>query len=153
MLRRIARTFTTRRARASCSSVAGGQSGSETAAAWRSSSVMASKARQSVFGGRFGSSLNLVVLPFFMGLGASRRNDAGHIASDRIGDNEQPAVDEADRIEAGLARGIAVLEIDDEGIKEHLRGRPEVDAMLLAIVLLLDIVSLELHANLLSFSI
>jgi hypothetical protein len=64
---------------------------------------MASKARQSVLGCRFGSSLNLVVLPFFMGLGASRRNDPGHIASDRIGDNKHSAIDEADSIEAGLA--------------------------------------------------
>jgi hypothetical protein len=64
---------------------------------------MASKARQSVLGGRLGLSLNLVVLPFFMGLGASRRNDTGDVASDRIGDNKRSAVNEADCIEAGLA--------------------------------------------------
>src|SRR6187200_3350797 len=56
----------TRRARASCASVAGGQSGSERAAAWRFSSLMASKARQSVFGGLFARSLNFVVLPLAM---------------------------------------------------------------------------------------
>src|SRR5258708_4934556 len=57
---RKARTVGTRRARASCAAVAGGQSGSESAARWRSSSLMASKARQSVLGGFFGLSLNFI---------------------------------------------------------------------------------------------
>src|SRR5262249_25517439 len=52
----------------SCAAVAGGQSASESAAWWRSSSLMASKARQSVLGGFLGLSLNLVVLLLFMRL-------------------------------------------------------------------------------------
>jgi hypothetical protein len=56
-----------------------------------------------------------------MRLGASRRNDTDHIASDRVSNNKHSAVDKAESIEAGFARSIAVLEIDDEGIKTPSR--------------------------------
>jgi hypothetical protein len=52
-----------------------------------------------------------------------------------------------------FARRIAILEIDNEGIEKHLRGRSEVDPMLPAIPFLLGVVPLELHGNLLVFSI
>jgi hypothetical protein len=57
------------RARASCAPVAGGQSGSESAARCRPSSLIASKARQSLLRGRFGLSLNFAILPLFIRLG------------------------------------------------------------------------------------
>jgi hypothetical protein len=66
---RKARTVGTRRARASCAPVAGGQSGSDSAARCRSALLIASKARHSVLGGRFGLSLNFVIVPLFMRLG------------------------------------------------------------------------------------
>ena len=54
------------------SAVAGGASGSESAARWRCSSLMASNARQSPLGGFFGLSLNSVIFPFFMRLLSAR---------------------------------------------------------------------------------
>src|ERR1700722_162153 len=98
---------------------------------------MRSKARQSDFGGFFGLSLNLVVLPSFMWLRSSRGDDAHDVTSYRRGDNEHPALDKTDCVEAQLAGGIAIVELDEIGIQEHLRGRSEVDAVLLPVRLLL----------------
>src|ERR1700736_5319306 len=67
---------------------------------------MASKARQSVFGGFLGLSLNLVILPFFMRLRSSCGYDANDVASQRIGDEEHSAVDQTDGVEARLASGV-----------------------------------------------
>src|SRR6266699_2453687 len=49
---------------------------------------MASKARQSVFGGFFGLSLNFVILPFFMRLRSSCGYDADHVAPHCISDEK-----------------------------------------------------------------
>src|SRR5712671_2210174 len=124
---RNACTVGTRRARASCASVAGGASGSETAARWRCSSLMASKARQSVFGGFFGLSLNLVILPFFMRLCSSCGYDANDVVPHRIGDEEHSAVDQADSVQAQLASVVEVIELDHVRVREHFRGRSKVD--------------------------
>jgi hypothetical protein len=70
---------------------------------------MASKARQSVFGGFFGLSLKLVVLPFFVRLCPSGGNDANDRPSHRVSDEEHPAVDQADGVEAQLVVGIAII--------------------------------------------
>src|SRR5437667_7268230 len=51
---------------------------------------MASKARQSLFGGFFELSLNLVIFSFFMRLGSSRRNDANDSAPHRVGNRATP---------------------------------------------------------------
>ena len=96
---------------ANCASLAGGQSGSESAARWRSSSLMASKVRQSVFGSFFGSSLNLVILLFFMRLRSSGGYNTNDVAPHRVGDEEHPAVDQANSVETQLASGIAVIEL------------------------------------------
>src|SRR6266571_2271213 len=91
---RKARTLGTRRARASCASVAGGQSGSEREARCRSSSLIASKRRQSVLGGFFGLSLKFVILPFFIRLCPSGGYDANDLHAHRVGDEEHPALDQ-----------------------------------------------------------
>src|SRR5271166_3641690 len=106
---------------------------------------MASNARQSVFGGFFGSSLNLVILPFFMRLRSSGGYDSNFVASSRVSDEEHPTLDHADRVETQLAGRVDVIELDHIGVEEHFRGRPEVDAMLLAVGLLLRAVPLEVH--------
>src|ERR1700730_1963823 len=141
--RRKARTVGIRRARASCASVAGGESGSESAAWWRSSSLIASKARQSVFGGFLGLSLNFVILLFFMRLRSSRGYDTNDGAPHRVGDKKHAAVDQADRIETQLVGRIEIVELDHIGIQEHLRGRSKVDAMLPPVGLFLGVVPFE----------
>src|ERR1700730_5233463 len=106
---------------------------------------MASKGRQSVFGGFFGLSLNLVMLPFFMRLRSSGGYDANDIASHRLGDEEHSAVHQTNSVETQLASGIEVIELDHMRVQEHLRGRPEVDAVLLPVGLLLGAVPFEVH--------
>jgi hypothetical protein len=73
---------------------------------------MASKARQSVFGGFLGLSLNLVIFPFFMRLRSSRGYDANDIIPHRVGDEQHPTVNQADRVEAQLVRCTEVVELD-----------------------------------------
>ena len=87
------------------------------------SSLMASKARQSDFGGFFGLSLNLVILSFFMWLRSSGGYDANDVASHRIGDEKHSAVDQSDGVETQLARGIDVIELEHVRIQEHFRVR------------------------------
>src|SRR5258708_598816 len=142
---RKARTVGTRRARASCAPVAGGQSGSESAARWRSSSLMASNTRQSVLGGLFGLSLNFVILPFFMRLCPSGGYDANDRPSHRVGDEKHSAFDQADSIEAQLVDRIEIVELDHMRVQEHLRGRSEVDTVLLPAGQLLGAVPFEVH--------
>src|SRR5258705_6669923 len=144
---RNACTVGTRRARASCASVAGRASGSETAARWRCSSLMASKARQSVLGGLFELSLNLVILPFFMRLRSSCGYDASDLVPHRIGDKQHSPVDQTDSVEAQLAGGIEIIKLDHVRVQEHLRRRLEVDAMLLPIALFLAAVPFEVHCE------
>src|SRR5579863_4061948 len=108
---------------------------------------MASKARQSVLGGLFGLSLNLVILPFFMRLRSSCGYDASDIAPHRVGDEEHSPVDQTDRVEAQLAGGIEIIKLDHIGVEEHLRRRSEVDAMLFSVGLFLGAVPFEVHCD------
>src|SRR2546423_13570026 len=101
-----------RRARASCAFVAGCASGSESAARWQSASLIASKARQSLLGGFFGSNLNFVIFPLFMRLRSSRGYDADDVASHRVANEEHSAVDQADGVEAQPAVGIAFVKFN-----------------------------------------
>ena len=78
---------------------------------------MASKARQSLFGGFSGSSLNLVILPFFMWLRSSGGYDPDDVASHGVSDKEHPAVDQTNSIETQLASGVQVVELN------HIRGQ------------------------------
>ena len=106
---------------------------------------MASNARQSVFGGFFALSLNLVVLPFFMRLRSSRGNDPNHVPSHRVADEQHPAVDQTDGAEARLATGIAIVELDHVWVQEHLRGRSKVDTVFLSVGAFLGTVPFEVH--------
>src|SRR5205085_1172371 len=112
---------------------------------WRSSSLRASKARQSVFGGFFGLSLKLVILPFFMRLCPSCGNDANDHSSHRVSDKEHMAIDQADGVEAQFVVGVTIIELDDERVQEHLGGRAEVETMLFPVGLRLGVVPLEIH--------
>src|ERR1700687_1522032 len=104
---------------------------------------MASNARQSVFGGFFGLSLKLVIRSFFMRLCPSGGEDANDRPSHRVSDEEHPAVDQPDGVEAKLAVGVAIIELDDVWVEEHLGGGPEVEAMLFPVGLFLGVVPLE----------
>jgi hypothetical protein len=95
--------------------------------------IMASKARQSVFGDFFGLSLSLVILPFFMRLRSSCGYDANDVAAYRISDEEHSPVDQTAGVEAQLAGGIEIIKLDHIGVQEHLRRRSEVDAVLRSI--------------------
>src|SRR6266568_1423510 len=106
---------------------------------------MASNARQSVFGGLFGLSLYFVILPLFMRLRSSGGNDANDGTPHGIGDEKHAAVDQADRIEPLLTSSIAIIELDDVRVQEHLRRRLEVDAMLPSISELLGSIPFEIH--------
>jgi|SRR5580692_12197131 hypothetical protein len=106
---------------------------------------MASKARQSVFGGFFALSLNLVILPFFMRLRSSCGCDANDVAPRRIDDEEHSPIDQTDGVEAQLASSIEIIKLDHLGVQEHLRRRSEVDAVLLPVGLFLGAVPFEFH--------
>jgi hypothetical protein len=108
---------------------------------------MASKARQSVFGGFLGLSLKLVILPFFMRLCSSGRYDANDRTSYGVGDKEHSAIDKADGVDAKLVSGVAIIEFDQVRIQEHLDGRPEVDAVLCPVGLFLGVVPFEIHGS------
>src|SRR5271165_7302953 len=98
---------------------------------------MASKARQSLSSGFFGSSLNLVILPFFMQLRSSGGYDADDVASHRVSDEEHPAVDQADSTETQLVRGGELIELNHIRVREHFRRSSEVDAVFLPVGLFL----------------
>jgi hypothetical protein len=106
---------------------------------------MASKARQSVFGGFFALSLNLVILPFFMRLRSAGGYDPNDVASRRMGQEEHSPIDQTDCVEAQLASGIEIIKLDHVGVQEHLRRRSEVDAVLLPVGLLLATVPFEVR--------
>src|ERR1700693_4333796 len=92
---------------------------------------MASKTRQSIFGGFFGSSLNLVVFPFFIRLRSSGGYDADDVTSQRVGDEKHAALDKTDGIEAHLAGATNFVELDHIWVQEDLGGGSEIDAVLL----------------------
>src|ERR1051326_1218468 len=142
---RKARTVGTRRARASCAFVAGRASGSDSAAWCRCSSLIASKARQSVCGGLFGLSLNFVILPFFMRLRSSRGYDADDRIPHRVSDKEHAAVDHTDRIESQLMGSVEIIELDYIRVQEHPGGRSKVDAVLLPVGVFLGGVPFEVR--------
>src|SRR5208282_468978 len=106
---------------------------------------MASKARQSLSGGFFGSSLNLVILPFFMRLRSSGGYDADDVASHRVSDEEHPAVDQTNSIETRLASGVEIIELNHIRVQEHFRRNSEVDAVFLPVGLFLGAVPFEVH--------
>src|ERR1700691_4259327 len=109
---------------------------------------MASKARQSVFGGFFGLSLNLVILSFFMWVRSSGGYDANDLASHRISDEEHSAVDQSDGVEAQLAGGVEVVELNRVRVQEHFRGRSKVNTVLIPVGQLLGAVPFEIHREL-----
>jgi hypothetical protein len=88
---------------------------------------MTSKARQSVLGGLFELSLNLVILPFFMRLRSSCGYDASDLAPHRIGNEKHAPVDQTDRVEAQLAGGIEIIKLDHErrGVLGRSTERPK----------------------------
>src|SRR5260370_17130297 len=108
---------------------------------------MASKARQSVFGGFFGLSLNLVILPFFMRLRSSCGYDANDVVPHRIGDEEHSAVDQADSVEAQLASAVEVIELDHVRVQDHFGGLSKVATVLLPAAHLLAPLPSETHRN------
>src|SRR5947209_1873902 len=108
---------------------------------------MASKARQSVFGGFFGLSLNFVILPFFMRLRPSCGDDAGRVGPHCISDEEHSSVDETDSVEAQLATGVEIIKLDHMRVQEHSRSRSEVDTVLLPVGLFLGGIPFEAHAS------
>src|SRR5260370_20133207 len=117
---------------------------------------MASKARQSLLGGLFGLSLNLVILSFFMRLCSSGGYDANDVVSHRVSDKEHPAVDKTDSIETHLASRTEVIELDHIRVQEHPRRSSEVDAVLLPVGLFLGVIPFKVHrtptSNILIFS-
>lgn len=70
--------------------------------------------------------LKLRDISFFMRLRSSCGDDANDLASHRAGDEEHSAIDQADHVEAQLARRIEIIELDREWIQEHPRGGLEV---------------------------
>src|SRR5467141_983378 len=58
---------------------------------------------------------------------------------------ELTAVDQADSVEAQLASGVEVIELDHVRVQEHLRVRPKVDTMLLPVGQLLGAGPFEVH--------
>src|SRR6266581_1259505 len=60
-------------------------------------------------------------------------------------DEEHPALDQTDGVEAQLVGCVAIVDHDHVWIQEHLGGRPKVQAVLCAVGLLLGVVPLELH--------
>src|SRR5262245_44360231 len=90
------------RMRSMSASDSGCASGSASAAAWRCSSVIASRRLQSYF-------VFIVVPPSFTRLRLARRNDANALAPQRVGDEKKPAFHHADRCETLLGVAVAVI--------------------------------------------
>jgi hypothetical protein len=59
--------------------------------------------------------------------------DANDRAPHRAGDEKHSAVDLANSIAAQLVGDIEIIELDHIRVQEHLRGRSEVDTMLLLV--------------------
>src|SRR5260370_12295300 len=106
---------------------------------------MASKARQSLLGGLFGLSLNLVILPFFMRFRSSGGYDADDVVPHRVGHEQHSPVDQTNGVEARFASGIEIIKLDRIRVQEHLRRRSKVGAVLLPVGLFLGTVPFELH--------
>jgi len=71
--------------------------------------------------------------------------DADDVASHRAGDEEHSAVDQTNSVEACLAGGTEIVKLDHIRVQEDLRGRAEVDTMLVPVGLFLGAVSFEVH--------
>jgi hypothetical protein len=82
-----------------------------------------------------------------MWLRSSCGYDADAIDSHGVGHKEHSVVDHSDRVEAQFTDPVAVVKLDRMGIKKYLRGRPEVDAVLLAVRLLLGAIPLEIYGR------
>jgi len=74
-----------------------------------------------------------------MRLRSSGGYDPNDGAPHRIGDEEHSPVDNADRVETQLVGCIEIIEFDHVRVQEDLRGRAEVDTMLLPVGLLLGV--------------
>jgi hypothetical protein len=72
-----------------------------------------------------------------MRLRSSCGYDPNDVIPHRIGDKKHSAFDKANYVEAHLAGGAEFVELDYIRVQEHLRGRSEVDAVLLPVGLLL----------------
>ncbi len=55
----------------------------------------------------------------------------------RVSDEEHPAVDQTNSIEAQLASGVEVIELNHIWVQEHFRRSSEVDAVFLPVCLFL----------------
>src|SRR5260370_18099281 len=106
---------------------------------------MASKARQSLFGGLFGLSLNLVILSFFMRLRSSGGYDANDVVSHRVSDKAHPAVDKTDSIETHLASRTEAIQLDHIRVQEHPPPTSKVATVLLPVCLFLGVMPFTLH--------
>src|SRR5271157_3097480 len=127
--------------RAKRSGVRGCASGSASAAAWRSASVMASKRLQSCL---VGSAVFFMVLSSFMGLCSSGRNDADRFAWHRVGDVEQATLGHADYGVTVFAIILALVEpIEGERVCERLAGCLECHAVVGDIRCGLGVIPLE----------
>jgi len=80
-----------------------------------------------------------------MRLGSSRRNNPNDSTPLGIGNAKHSTVDQADRFVSQHLGGTEIIEVDDIGIEEHLRGGFEVDPMLDPIGLFFAGIPLEIH--------
>jgi hypothetical protein len=83
-----------------------------------------------------------------MWLRSSGGYDTNDVASHRTGDEEHSAVYQSDGVEAQLASGVEVIELDHVRIQEHFRGRSKVDTVLIPVGRLLGAVLFEVHREL-----
>src|SRR5271166_1856515 len=126
---------------ASRSGVRGCASGSASAAAWRSASLIASKRLQSCL---VGLVVVFMVLPSLIGLRAPGRNDTDRLASHRVADKEQATLGHADPGIAVFAVILGFVEpIKRKRIVEHSARRLERDAVTGEVRRSLDVVPLE----------
>ncbi|HEV3270722.1 MAG TPA: hypothetical protein VGZ93_00905, partial [Candidatus Methylacidiphilales bacterium] len=106
-----------------------------------------SKARQSVFGGFLGLSLNFVILPFFMWLRSSRGYDANDSAPHRIADEKHSAIDQPNRTKTPLIGSTEIIELDYVRVQKHLCCGSKVDSVLLPVCLFLGGAPLKVHGE------
>src|ERR1700730_3527333 len=119
------------------SGVRGCASGSASAAAWISASVMASARVQSCF-------VFVMVPPSLKGFGQPRRNDTNGIASHGINNTQKASFHHPKRHEALFALVLAfVWPIEPEGVVEHVTRGLERNAMLRVVRDGLGVVPLE----------
>jgi hypothetical protein len=83
-----------------------------------------------------------------MWLRSSGRYNANDVDSQCVSDKEHSAVYQSDGVEAQLASGVEVIELDHVRIQEHFRGRSKVNTVLFAVGQLLGAVPYEVHGEL-----